>query len=142
MDELHYQSLTLGDEYEHGYGQNTGGNVYLAPDALGNALVVLFPVELGGEYPRSRKAAENTEIEHEQQLVDYGHAGHGFGAHLPHHDIVQQVHKVGDNVLHQDGQHDGEKPTVKGPVAYERSDIHNYLKKAKKSPLYCTEYSR
>ena len=80
--------------------------------------MVLRAVELGGKDAGAGAGTENAQIEHEQKLVNNGHAAHGDGSHLTNHNIVQKGHEIGDAVLDDDGQSYGNNPPVKGFVAY------------------------
>ena len=99
-------------------------DIELCPEGVSHALLIVFPIVLGGKDPRPGKAAENTEIKNENQLVDDGHAGHGLRANLAHHHIVQQTDKVCDHILYQHRRHHREQLAVKGPVADQASQIH------------------
>ena len=131
MDKSQDQPLAEADENKEGHSQHAQSNIQLPPEAVGHTLVVALAIELGSEDPRPGQPAEDAEVKDKQQLVDNGHAGHGLRAHLAHHHIVQQVHKVCYQVLCQDRQHHGEKPPIKGPVAYQRSHEHSPLEKRK-----------
>ena len=53
-----------------------------------------------------------SDVENENHTVDDGYAAHGDGSHLAHHDIVQQIDKIGDAVLDDDGNGDGQDVAV------------------------------
>ena len=88
----------------------------LRPHGAANAFLVPLAVELGGEDANACKAAEEEQVQHKEQLVHNGDAGHGLRAHLAHHQIVQQAHKIGDQILHQHGNHDRRQPPVEGAI--------------------------
>ena len=80
----------------------------LISEGLPDALLIALAVILRGKDARAGEPAEDAQVEHEDQLIDDGHAGHGLRAHLPDHDIVQQADEVGDAVLHHDRHRDPE----------------------------------
>ena len=93
-----------------------------------HALVIAVAVELRAEYARARHAAEHAQIEHEQKLIDDGHAAHGLCAHLPHHDVVQHGHEIRDAVLDHDGhghaQYHGVKRLIADILPNELLQVH------------------
>ena len=72
---------------------------------------------LGCEDTGTGKAAENTQIIDEHQLVDDGYPRHLLRADLPDHDIVQHIDKIGDAVLDHDRDGNRKQPPVECPVA-------------------------
>ena len=63
--------------------------------------------------------ARPPKVEYEQQLVDYGDAGHRLRSDLSDHDVVEQAHEVCDNVLNENRQHDRKKLAVKSLISDE-----------------------
>ena len=117
MEEKGDQLLTEQQKHRHEDDQRAQGDIELCPEGVAHTLLIVFPVILGGKDPCPGQAAEDAEIENEDELVDNGNAGHGLRTHLSHHHIVQQAHKICDHILYQHRGHDGEKLAVKGPVA-------------------------
>ena len=93
----------LAEKQKYGYKNDhcTQSDIELGPEGVSHALLVVFPIVLGGKDPRPGKAAEDAEIKDEDELVDDGHAGHWLRTHLAHHHIVQQAHKICDHILYQ-----------------------------------------
>ena len=111
------QGLAGKGEYQKsGTGQHRADQ-QLEPEGMADALVVPGALELGGENSSPGGGAEDAQVENKHQLVDDGNAAHRQGAHLAHHDVIQQGYKIGDAVLDDDGHHNGHHPPVKGPVA-------------------------
>ncbi len=57
-------------------------------ECIPDSLLVSASIILRRKNTCAGYAAENTEIENQDQLIDDGHAGHLFCADLPHHNIV------------------------------------------------------
>ena len=74
-------------------------------------------VILRGEDAGSRNGSENEKVENKNELVDDGHARHGFGAKASHHNIVQKIYEIGDAHLDHNGQRNGENAAVKRPIS-------------------------
>ena len=80
--------------------------------------MILGAKELSRKDARAGHRAEHAQIEHKQQLVDDGNAGHGFRTHLTYHHIVKHTDKTGDDVLYQHRHHHRHKLSVKSFVSY------------------------
>ena len=74
---------------------------------------------MGGEDAGSGNAAEDAEIENEEELVGDRDAAHLQRADLTDHDVVQKADEVGDSVLDDDGDDDSGDVFVKGAIADE-----------------------
>ena len=48
---------------------------------------------------RPRQTAEDTKVEHEQQLIDDGNRGHLQRADAPDHHVIQQTDNIENRVL-------------------------------------------
>ncbi len=109
---------------KEGQDQNTSksdqcGNIKLKAERMPDPLVILFPIKLRRKDPRARYRAKNSQIVNQQQLIDNGNAGHLLRPDLPHHDIIQQTHKIGDPVL----DHNGNRYSQRHPVKLLRTKI-------------------
>ena len=111
-----YERRTGSQEDREGQGHHYEVAPELDPETVRYALAVALSVELRGVDAGSRLHPEHRYVEHEEQLVDYGHAAHGLRADLPDHDVVKQAHEVGYYVLDEYGDHDGEYPPVEFSV--------------------------
>ena len=117
VDELPDQRVAAEGEHRPEAQHRREGDIELGAEGVGHAPRIPAAVKLGREDARARKAAENAEVENKEKLVYDGDAGHGLRPYLSDHDVIQQAHKICDEVLDQNGdQNDGEPP-VKGPVA-------------------------
>ena len=110
-----------GQEQSRTQGTQQQAHQELEPEGVADARMVLPALELGGEDARTGGRAENTQVEHEHELVDDGHTAHGNGPHLPHHHIVEHLDKIRDAVLDHDGQGHGEDPLVELLVGHKIS---------------------
>ena len=117
MDKRADEGVPAEEEHSPEAQHRRKADIELGAEGIRHAPVVPAAVELGGEDARARKPAEDAEVEDEEELVDDGDAGHGLRPHLSDHDVVQEVYKIRDEVLDQNGDHDREEPPVKGPVA-------------------------
>ena len=81
--------------------------------------LIVRTVELGGKDTGTGSGTEDTQVEHKDQAVYDGNAAHGDGAHLAHHDIIQQRYKVRNQVLQNNGQGRDHGSAIKGFVADE-----------------------
>ena len=88
----------------------------LEPEHVLHAGQVPLAVELGPVDARAAEAAEHTQVEHEDQLVADGHAGHLLRADAAHHEIVQHVHEAGDTVLNHHRQGDSQHQPIERPI--------------------------
>ena len=86
---------------------------------MADALVIPGAVELGGEDSRAGAGTKDTQIENKNQTVDNGYAAHRDGANLAYHNIIQQVYKVCNACLNDDGNGHAQNPAVKGSGADE-----------------------
>ena len=120
------QGLSARQENAPACRRQQQGHQSFVPEGVAHALGIHGAVELGGEDACAGAGPEDAQVEYENQTVDDGHAAHGNGAHLTHHDVIQQRDEVGDAVLDDDGQCDGKHPAVKRPGADEFFE-HNYL---------------
>ena len=80
----------------------------LEAERVAHALVVAAAEELRGEDACAGYRAEDAQVKDEDQLVGQRNAGHLRRANCADHNVVQHVDKVGDAVLHHDGQHQAE----------------------------------
>ena len=117
MDKKGDQLLPEGKQKHNRHCQHAKNHPELEAHAVFDAFLVAFSVILGCIDPRSGKAAENAEVEHEHQLVHDGHAGHLIRADLSHHDIVQHPDKIRDSVLNCNRHRDRQDMTVEAAAA-------------------------
>ena len=106
MQEKADQPVPGGEQQKRKQRDRAEGYQKLGAEGVAHALAVVLSVVLGGEDARAGKAAEDAEVEHKQQLVDDGHAGHGLRAHLTDHEVVQKADEIGDDILDEDRRHD------------------------------------
>ena len=92
-----------GQKYCSAQRSQRSADENLEPEGVSDTFVVPVAMELSSENAGTGAAAEDTQVEHEQQAVDDGNTGHGQCAHLTHHDVVQQIDKIGNAVLNDDG---------------------------------------
>ena len=111
------QGAAPGQENQRSQSGDDNADQELETEGMPDAHVVTGAVKLGGEDSRAGAGAEDAQVEDKQQPVDDGHAAHGNGAHLAHHDIVQQGDKIGNAVLDDNGDGDPKDTAVKRLVA-------------------------
>ena len=107
------QRLLEQVEKDAGEDRDQGRADELIPEYALELVPVALSEVLSTEYPCAGEAAKDAELKYEQKLIGDGYAGHLFRADLPHHNIVQKAHKVGDALLNDDGQHDPQNLPVK-----------------------------
>ena len=107
-----------GEDYQERCCQ-AAAHCQLESEGMTHPIVIPAAVELGSQDACSRHDTEYADIEHKHELVGDGHAGHGFGSHLSHHNIIQHTHEIGDGILHDDRHHDNHDFSIKSPVSDE-----------------------
>ena len=85
----------------------------LEPECMAHTLMIPGAVELGGENTGAGTGTENAQVKHKHQLIDDGNTAHRDGSHLANHDVIQHGDEVGDEVLNDDWNCNGEYAFVK-----------------------------
>lgn len=89
----------------------------LEAECLPHAVPVALAVILRAENARAGHRAENGKVEHENELIDNGNAGHLLRADAADHDVVQQADEVRDAVLDHDGDRNGKRHFIEHRIA-------------------------
>ena len=85
-------------------------------EGMAHTIMISAAIELGAKNACPRNCAENRQIKHKNQGVGNGNAGHLLRSHTTHHKIIQQAYKLGNAVLHHNGDCHHKRHFVKSLV--------------------------
>ena len=111
--------FTPAEENRQREREQRGDGEDFEAEGIADTLVVVRARVLRGKDARAGDAAENAEIENEEELVGDRDAAHLQRTNLTDHDVVQKADEVGDGVLDNDGNDDSGDVFVKGAIADE-----------------------
>jgi hypothetical protein len=77
------------------------------------AVHIAHAVKLRGKDTGGTDGTEDEQIKDKDKLIDNGNARHRRGGDLSDHDIIQQIHQIGDTVLYDHGDGNGKHRAVK-----------------------------
>ena len=117
-----YQIPAEERHYENRTADKDGSQHKLEPERVPDPFRVSLAEVLRRKDPGSGKASEDAEVVHEQKLVDNRHTGHLLRSQTPDHDVVQQIHEIGESVLDHNGESDHEYGLEQCLVALD--DLH------------------
>ncbi len=111
---IQHNQLFSGCEKQHnGKNRHQKTDDKLKPEGIAYSFLASLPIILGGKNSGAGNTAENTDIEHRHKLVYNGNAAHLLCPYLPHHNIIQKTHKVGNSILDNNGHHNHQNHPVK-----------------------------
>ena len=110
------QGLGEAQQGHEGHRQQEDAFQYLDAEGGPQALDVPRAIELRAKDAGPGQAAEHRQVEHEHQLVGDGYAAHLGVAQRAHHQVVQEVDKVGYAVLDDHRDDDGQHGLVEYPI--------------------------
>ena len=113
MKEHADKALLEDEEHRNANDADDKVNKKLRAEGVHNAHLVAASVELGGENTRARNCAEYKKNEYKCKLVNDGNAAHLLCAERANHNVVEEVYEVGNTVLNDHRNGDGENSPVK-----------------------------